>query len=100
MFLQLDNLSDVKAEDVYAQNGFSKWTDGLKVFVEREFNVSCTTPGGYNNRSVQFEISYDGVKLDVDLLVSPYWNTPAEFYNFLRRIPKEKRSMYDIPTIP
>ena len=56
----------------------------------------ATTTAQSSLKLVMMVLNY----IDVDLLVSPYWNTPAEFYNFLRHIPKEKRSMYDIPTIP
>ena len=63
----------------------------LKVFVERNLQPNCINPG-YNHRSVQFKIC-DGVTLSVDLLVSPYWNTPRDFYNFLRQIPKQKQAM-------
>ena len=86
---------DIKAEDVDRNNGFHQWIGDLKEFIEREFRITATTPG-YNHRSVQFDCMYEGVKLSVDLLVSPYWNTPEDFYHFLRHIPKEKRSMYVI----
>ena len=77
-----------------AQNGFKKWVDLLKVFMEEEFDLSsnASTPG-YNNRSVQFPIQYNGVVLAVDVLVSPYWDTPRDFYQFLRGVPKDSRSM-------
>ena len=74
------------------ENGFKKWIDLLKSFMERKFRLTCSTPG-YNHRSVQFQIRYDGVDLCVDLLASPYWNTPPEFYLFLNRISKEKQAM-------
>ena len=77
---------------MYRNNGFDQWIGDLKEFIEREFRITATTPG-YNHRSVQFDF-YVGGKLSVDLLVSPYWNTPEEFYHFLRRIPKENRNMY------
>ena len=64
----------------------------LKVFMKEELNLTARTPGR-NHRSVQFAMSYKNVTLQVDLLVSPYWSNPEEFYNFLRRIPKEKRDM-------
>ena len=64
----------------------------LKVFVERNLQLTCTNPG-FNQRSVQFQIRNDGVTLCVDLSVSPYWSTPRDFYNFLRQIPKQKQAM-------
>ena len=84
--------TDISAEAVYRENRFKRWVDMLKVFMEEEFNLTTSTPG-YNHRSVQFDISYKNVTLPVDLLVSPYWDKPEEFYNFLRRIPKENRDM-------
>ena len=77
---------------MFRENGFKRWVDMLKVFMEEEFNLRTSTPG-YNHRSVQFDIRYKNEPLKVDLLVSPYWNNPEEFYNFLRRIPTEKRDM-------
>ena len=78
---------------MYRENGFKRWVDMLKVFMEEEFSLTTSTPG-YNHRSVQFDIRYRNESLQVDLLVSPYWgNDPEEFYNFLRRIPKEKQGM-------
>ena len=74
-----------------AQNGFKKWVGLLKAFVEEEFNLPSTPR--YNNRSVQFSIPYNGVLLAVDLLVSPYWETPRDFYQFLQGVPKDSRSM-------
>ena len=71
---------------MYAQNGFKEWIGLLKSFVERNFTHKCKTTG----RSVQF--TYKSV--EVDLLVSPYWNTAQEFFQFLKTIPKERRGVY------
>ena len=84
--------TDISPDAVYHENGFKRWVDMLKVFMEEEFKLTAKTPG-HNNRSVQFVFTYGDVSLQVDLLVSPYWNDPEEFYNFLRRIPKEKQHM-------
>ena len=84
------SLTDIKEEDVLKNSGFRKWITILKEFIEGELKVTATTTG----RSVQFEFRNEGLKLSVDLLVSPYWSSPEDFYHFLRRIPKEKCSMY------
>ena len=84
--------TDISAEAVYHENGFKRWVDMLKEFMEEEFNLTAKTPG-QNHRLVHFDISYRNVTLPVDLLVSPYWNKPEEFYNFLSHIRKEKRDM-------
>ena len=41
--------------------------------------------------STQFSLDYGGMLIEVDLLVSPYWKSPAEFYDFLKQIVKEDR---------
>ena len=30
-------------------------------------------------------------RIDVDLLISPFWRQPGDFYEFLQRIPQSKR---------
>ena len=98
LYLFLAFTVDIRAEDVVcAQNGFHTWTMALKEFVEGEFGVQAhlRVPGPISTyRSVQFSILTNGVNLEVDLLVSPYWDSPNELYIFLSRIPEEKRSMY------
>ena len=75
---------------VYDQNGYKTWLTLLKSFIASEPNVSNVS---YNPWLVQFPFQYRGVRLDVDLLVSPYWDTPQDFYEFLRRIPTEKHHL-------
>ena len=65
--------------------GFGKWLDKLQQFLETLRNVKITKRTKY---SVQFK--YDGL-IDVDLLVSPFWNNQDEFYDFLRGVPQEER---------
>ena len=84
--------TDISPDAVYYENGFKKWVDMLKVFVKEEFDPKAETPG-QNHRLVHFTFPHKIVTLPVDLLVSPYWNRPEEFYNFLRRIPKKSRNM-------
>ena len=85
---------DITGEQVLRDNGLHRWTAMLKQFIQEEFNITAFTPG-YNHRSVQFHCSYEGVTLEVDLLISPFWDSrsPRDFYSFLRRIPKERRNM-------
>ena len=59
-----------------------------------KLNIRSVGSGGYQRRSLQFIIYPCGVKLKVDLLVSPYWTNPREFYMFLERIPSDKREMW------
>jgi hypothetical protein len=86
---------DIRADDVIRQNGFHYWTAQLKEFIEREFGISSTIPG-YNHRSVQFACQYEGVRLEVDLLVSPYWDPPSDFYQFLRRVPRPHHHIFTV----
>lgn len=65
--------------------GFGKWLDQLETFLERQPKVVITKRTKF---SVQFK--FDDI-IDVDLLVSPYWNNQHDFYDFLRGVPKEER---------
>ena len=68
------------------ENGFRAWLEKMKSFLQRSFGGSYKlTP-----HAVQFK--YDG-KIDVDLLLSPYWSDPDQLYKFLGQIPEAKRSM-------
>lgn len=52
----------------------------LKKFLETTFGVSCKM----THHSVQFSFRVDGgFTLEVDLLVSPYWESLSEIYSFL-----------------
>ncbi|CAI8023927.1 2'-5'-oligoadenylate synthase 1A [Geodia barretti] len=86
---------DISARVVCSYNGFGNWTSQLKEFIEREFGITSYTPG-YNNRSVQFKCSYKGVNLSVDLLVSPFWSNPREFYQFLESLSRERRDIFTV----
>lgn len=61
-----------------------------KSVYDGEFNLKSTT---ISARSVQFDCSYEGVTLSVDLSVSPYWEYPSNFYHFLRGTPKETHKL-------
>ena len=96
-YLQIFNClsTDITAEVVLLYNGFGNWTSQLKVFIEKEFGIKSYTPG-YNTRSVQFKYLHNGVNLSVDLLVSPFWSDPREFYQFLVPLSRERRKMWVI----
>ena len=81
---------DISVGAVCSYDGFGHWTSQLEDFIRKEFGIESKTP----YRSVQFECSYQGVTLSVDLLVSPYWSNPRDFYQVL--VPqsmREKRGM-------
>ena len=68
------------------ENGFQALLEKMKSFLQRSLGGSYRlTP-----HAVQFK--YDG-KIDVDLLLSPYWSDPHQLYKFLGQVPKVKRSM-------
>ncbi len=72
-----------------APNEFKPWVEQLHKFLKNELghNYNYT---GMTQRSVQF--NYKG-KVDVDLLVSPYWANQHSLYRFLQSIPQQKRAM-------
>ena len=82
----------MQPNEVLLLNGFQQWTEALKIFIKQMFGIVGNNPGKHH-RAVRFEKITEGLKLRVDLLVSPYWQTPDEFYNYLRSIPKESHSM-------
>lgn len=68
-------------------NGYQAWLGKLQHFLQqslgRKFKLDQLTP-----HAVQFQ--YDG-KIDVDLLLSPYWSNQHQLYNFLRQVPEANR---------
>ena len=71
------------------EDKFEPWTSQLKSFIERVRGVTMRSRS--LEYSVQFAFNYRGMSIDVDLLVSPYWESPDEFYDFLKDIPHEDR---------
>ena len=78
----------ISAEVVCSAGNFKYWTTQLKEFIEKKFRYKCEM----SHRAVQFIFPNEGVNLKVDLLVSPYWNTPNGLYQFLKER-QESRSM-------
>lgn len=78
--------SDVTGRQVLASKTlFQPWLNQIQSFLEKnrwyQFKLKTT-------RSIQF--SYKD-KVDVDLLVIPYWDSKDQFYNFLsREVPRER----------
>ena len=77
---------------MYDSNGFEQWIVQLRSFVEKQLGIPCKALG-YNHRSVQFVVERNELPLEVDLLVSPYWSSPDEFYRFLVTVQKKQRKM-------
>ena len=65
---------------------FQPWLRKLHAFLKHKWGYSFKK---MTKRSVQFRYKD---KVDVDLLVSPYWNSKDEFYEFLRdEVPCDRR---------
>ena len=73
---------------------FEPWLHHLKEFIAEMDGVTLKRQSSNAQQfSVEFTFDYNhrGSPIEVDLLISTYWNNPEEFYNFLRRVPKEER---------
>ena len=92
LFYYIHIYPDISGQQVYESNGFEQWIVQLKSFVEKQLGISCKKLG-YNHRSVQFVIDRGGIPLEVDLLLSPYWSSPFEFYSFLVTVQIKQRKM-------
>ena len=79
----------ISAEAVCSTGSFYNWTTQLKQFIENEFGFECKIP----YRAVQFDFQHQGINLKVDLLVSPYWSNPQEFYRHLAPLPVKSRDL-------
>ena len=83
------NLLDVSLDDLRSLNLKRQLRD-LHEFLEKRF------PSKYKHQfttqhAVQFEFTEKGITLEVDLLLSAYWDNPQELYTFLRTVSPEKR---------
>ena len=70
---------------------FEPWICQLKEFLDKVDGVALKRQSQQFSVQFSFDYNHRGSPIDVDLLISPYWNDPEEFYNFLRRVPKEER---------
>ena len=78
--------TDFTGRDVmYSRRMFGPWID----FIRRVKGFSVQHADLFSV-SFSYEVS-QGLSLEVDLLVSPYWDTPQDFYQFPREIPKQER---------
>ena len=73
---------------------FAPWISQLKAFIIGfpgvQLKPSHSPYADYYSVQFSYQVSR-GVSIDVDLLVSPYWNNQHEFYNFLREVPQGER---------
>ena len=71
------------------ENGFEYWLSILVNFLDRKLPGSLTDINK-TSRSLQFKFEY---KIDVDMLVSPFYREPRTLYRFLQRIEPGQQSM-------
>lgn len=75
---------DISGRDVLdSRELFTPWLRKLHSFLQKTLGDTYDFIK-MTNRSVQFTYK-DKVEVDVDLLVSPFWNNKDEFYTFLLR---------------
>lgn len=70
---------------------FEPWLRQLKELIERVDGVTLMRQSKQFSVQFSFDYNHQGSPVDVDLLISPYWNNPEELYNFLRSVPQEER---------
>jgi hypothetical protein len=77
---------------------FKPWISQLKEFMQ-DFPGVQLHYHGEKAESYSVQFSYEisrGILIEVDLLVSPYWNRPEDFYKFLREVPHAERKSYSV----
>ena len=70
---------------------FEPWIRQLKEFLDKVDGVALKKQSQQFSVQFSFDYNHRGSPIEVDLLISPYWNDPEEFYNFLRQVRKEER---------
>ena len=72
---------------------FQPWISQLKRFIQHFPGVRMQNRGQRGDWfSVEFSYQVSpGVILEVDLLVSPYWDTPRDFYEFIKTVKDDDR---------
>ena len=72
---------------------FQPWISQLKEFIQHFPGVGMEKDVGRRDKfSVKFLYQVSpGVILEVDLLVSPYWGAPRDFYEFLKTVKEDDR---------
>ena len=81
-------MSDIDGSAALQPNAFQSWVRELHAFLSSKLGHNYGHQG-MTKRSVQFV--YKG-RVEVDLLVSPYWENQHKLYRFLQSLPQEKRS--------
>lgn len=70
-------------------NGYTSWLSKLEWFLKETLGRRLDRQSFTKTpHAVQFK--YNGM-IDVDLLLSPFWNDHYEVYDFLKSVPEAKR---------
>ena len=77
--------TDIDADTV-AKNGYGFWLDQVKRFLDQVQSLNIEFEE-VTKHAVQFQ--YKGIA--VDLLVSPFWDRPRDFYQFLCSLSEKTR---------
>ena len=80
--LGLDGSKLIKEE-----NYLDTWLDIVQSFLDRKLPAKITDK---DRTKYSFQFKYN-MKLDVDLLVSPFWRDKHDLYEFLNSVPEKKR---------
>ena len=81
---------DVTGQEILMQGGCNYWLEKLDTFLQQNCG-SDYQKTGMTTRSVQFK--FEGI-IDVDLLLSPFWDNEQQLYQFLKTISSRERSRY------
>ena len=72
---------------------FKPWISQLKAFMQK-FQGVYLLNFSKNAELYSVQFSYEisrGISIEVDLLVSPYWEHSEDYYDFLREVPHGQR---------
>ena len=69
---------------------FKKWISQLKEFIQHVRGVKLKRGNECLSVAFSYKVTED-ISLEVDLLVSPFWEHPDNFYQFLRTVPERDR---------
>ena len=79
--------TEIKFREV-VKTGYGETLKKLKIYMEKELSSHYSYSG---TTTVALQFKYEG--MDVDLLLSPYWETRREYYHDLAQIESCKRLM-------
>lgn len=84
----MHSTADISPEDI-ERKGYGKWLNRINQFFQSDEILS---------ESYQFQeltetaLGFDMEGVEVELMVSPHWGNPGDFYSFLESIIPQNRS--------